>query len=870
MNVSEPKDPRQGPESHGLEEGYPSSEGADRQGTSASNPAEAPTIMPLPASSGIGLALGHDTPVISEPEDFLHELTQSGLMEPAEAAAYRQRVSASGGQYDARAVSRELVRAGRLTPYQAAAILQGKAKGLLIGTYLVLDRLGAGGMGIVLKAEHRLLKRVVALKLLPPSLARDPSAVARFRREAKAAARLSHLNVVAVLDADEYRGLHFLVMEYVTGTDLARLVRDQGPVDVPRAIDCIMQAVLGLKATYEAGVVHRDIKPSNLLLEPGGTLKILDMGVARLGIQEGIEAPGAGATDATLTESNVLVGTVDYMAPEQAANPRLADHRSDIYSLGCTLYYLLTGRPPYSGESLIARILAHRENSIPSLSDVRPDVPDSLDRLFRQMLSKSPEDRVSSLDELITDLRACLSDTVAVRARESPPTSPAASTILAGRRRWMWLASAGVAAIAGLLGMAIVSARRGVEGVGTSSARIDMAAVPAGPTIEKANRGESQPSAQAISPPAPGPLEVAKRESKRRESDQPEVVESKVAAPGATSPEAARAVVDGPKPRIPAKAEAVGLIGEFQGHQGRVNAVAVSADGTRAVSGGQDGSIRLWDVAGAVPLLRLEHDGPVTCVRMTPDGLAGISGSLDRTVRAWDFRPERNLGMHRLEGHAGPVYAVAYGPDHRATFSSGGDKTVRLWDLPDGRPNGQPLLHESAVVALAVSTGGTALAGCEDGTIWQWDVKSRQRVHRLVAAGPVLCIAISPDGHRALSGHPEGILVLWNLDLGTEIGRMSAHGDYVRCVAFTPDGRRALAGSQHGFLVLWDIEGRRVRHRFHRPSEGSAPAGQMDIAIPADGLHALTAETDGAVRLWRLPALDDATTGLPDEPSVTR
>src|SRR5262249_38396928 len=153
----------------------------------------------------------------------------------------------------------------------AAAVLQGKTKGLLIGSYVVLDRLGAGSMGIVLKAEHRRLKRVVALKLLPPSLARNPSSVARFPREAKAAARLSHPNVVSVLDADEFRGLHFLVMEYVEGSDLARLVREQGTMDVPRAIDCLIQAARGLKAAYEADVVHRDIKPSNLLLDPGGT-----------------------------------------------------------------------------------------------------------------------------------------------------------------------------------------------------------------------------------------------------------------------------------------------------------------------------------------------------------------------------------------------------------------------------------------------------------------------------------------------------------------------------------------------------------------------------------------------------------------------
>ncbi len=183
---------------------------------------------------------------------------------------------------------------------------------------------------------------------------------------------------------------------------------------------------------------------------------------------------------------------------------------------------------------------------------------------------------------------------------------------------------------------------------------------------------------------------------------------------------------------------------------------------------------------------------------------------------------------------------------------------------------GSPSRIESAVVAVAVSAGGSLLAGCADGTIWQWDLKSSQRVRRIVAAGPVLCVALSPDGHRALSGHADGILMLWNLDLGTEIGRMSAHGDYVRCVAFAPDGRRALAGSQHGLLVLWDVDGRRVRYRFRRPSDRSTPAGQMDIAMPADGVHALTAETDGVVRLWRLPAIDDPAIGPPDEPTEAR
>ncbi len=359
--------------------------------------------------------------MIREPDAFIDELTEVGLLDAAEADGYRDWMTETGNLHDVGVVSRELVRNGLLTPYQAAAVRQGKSKGLLIGNYLVLDRLGAGGMGIVLKAEQRKLKRTVALKLLPPSLARDESAVIRFRREAKAAARLSHPNVASILDADEFRGLHFLVMEFVVGTDLARLVRERGPMKVPQAIDCIMQAAEGLKAIYHADVVHRDIKPSNLLLEPGGRLKILDMGVARLGVTDG--SMDSGQADASLTASNVLVGTVDYMAPEQAADPRVADHRSDIYSLGCTLYYLLTGRPPYVRDTLIQRVLAHRDEPVPQLAAVRADIPRALDLLLEKMMSKSPVGRISNLDELIAGLKACLSTQETVIAQKPDLTA---------------------------------------------------------------------------------------------------------------------------------------------------------------------------------------------------------------------------------------------------------------------------------------------------------------------------------------------------------------------------------------------------------------------------------------------------------------
>ena len=203
---------------------------------------------------------------------------------------------------------------------------------------------------MVFKARHRRLNRIVALKILPPSFARDRTAVLRFKREVEAAGRLKHPNIVAALDADEDRGVHFLVMEYVEGRDLDQLVRQRGPLSVVQAIDFLVQAARGLEAAHAEGIVHRDIKPSNLMLDSQGVVRVLDLGLARIveASQPLGEAKGGAGR---LTESGMYMGTVDYMAPEQAEDSRRADHLADIYSLGCTLFFLLAGREPFGGET---------------------------------------------------------------------------------------------------------------------------------------------------------------------------------------------------------------------------------------------------------------------------------------------------------------------------------------------------------------------------------------------------------------------------------------------------------------------------------------------------------------------------------------
>jgi serine/threonine protein kinase len=299
-----------------------------------------------------------------------------------------------------------LIRAGKLTAYQAAALAQGKARGLVLGEYLVLDKLGQGGMGVVFKARHRPSGEVVALKVLPPSFGRDQSAVDRFRREVEIAGRLDHPNVVAALDTGQVQGVHFLTTEYISGYDLDRLVAEGGPLPVDLALHCTIHAARGLASAHAQGIIHRDVKPANVMLDENGSVRVLDLGLARVveaGNQIGATVVGS------LTQSGAYMGTVDFMAPEQADDPRKVDHRADIYSLGCTLYFLLVGRPPFLADTVLKRLMAHQERSAPLLRSARPEVPEKLEDVYLQMMAKRLADRPDSMADVIDLLEACRS-----------------------------------------------------------------------------------------------------------------------------------------------------------------------------------------------------------------------------------------------------------------------------------------------------------------------------------------------------------------------------------------------------------------------------------------------------------------------------
>ena len=320
-------------------------------------------------------------------ETITANLAQAGLIDSNQNAALLEWIR--GTRPQPQALGKELLRRGWLTLYQLKEFQKGRAKQLFLGPYLVLDLLGEGGMGRVFKARHLRLGREVALKIIRKEKLSNPVAVSRFLQEIHAAGQLAHPNVVLAFDSEKTDAGLFLSMEYVEGVDLTKYIRAHGPMAVPQACDAIRQAALGLQHAFERGMVHRDIKPSNLLYTPRGQVKVLDLGLAML--QAGAVPGGDDAH--RVTQEGFVLGTPDFLAPEQAQNPMGVDIRADIYALGGTLYFLLTGRPPFDGANPTEKLLKHVTAPAPSAMALRPDVPPQLDGIIRWLMAKQPHER---------------------------------------------------------------------------------------------------------------------------------------------------------------------------------------------------------------------------------------------------------------------------------------------------------------------------------------------------------------------------------------------------------------------------------------------------------------------------------------------
>jgi eukaryotic-like serine/threonine-protein kinase len=801
-----------------------------------------------PTGSGSGQGTGSARPAAPPDLDrFKRAVLELGLIRDEEFDRF-----VAGALGGVQGLAKALVRAGKLTPYQAAALSQGKTRGLVIGNYFVLDKLGAGGMGVVFKAKHRRLGRVVALKILPPSLARDPDLFLRFRREVDVAARLSHPNIVPVLDADEDRGVPFMTMEYIEGNDLDRLVRDGGPMAVDQALDCVIQAARGLEAVHAQGIVHRDIKPGNLMLDGSGLVRVLDLGLARL-----IEAsnPFGETADGALTKSGTYMGTVDFMAPEQGIDSSRVDHRADIYSLGCTLCYLLTGRPPFEGTNVLTRLMAHQDQAPSSLLARRPELSRAIDSAYREMMAKRPADRPASMGKVIRLLEACRSSNSDADEARSGLQRFAATVIL--KRAMPPGSTPGMSAFA----------------------RDRPAADPIDPDLDFEHLiFDYQQEARLASPVEPTavlkPELAPKRPSSAppRKADRPSapvlalgvlgllVVVGLVYAlfpkgpatpidgpptSGSKTPPAAELVASGPKgspagagtsnrspkaspaPRLASTFDVVTVYAMFTRYTDArnevpVNPLAASQDGSRAMIGSWTCQAELVDANTASK--SDTHLGPDDgdqgawpySMAMTPDGRFGIIGIHEIT--------KGNLKRARVSREAG---------------------IVRFWDLTTGREfHSKQQPYDGAVNSVAISADGSrGLSGSRKGELTLWALKTGKDPRSLGPQKGAISprgMAFFPDGRRAATVGHDQLVHIWDLDGGSELASWKGHIEGIEAVAISADGRRVVTGGHDGRVILWDVSSGSILHTFEMPPNDTGARVVFDsdgnIAAAGNGM----------------------------------
>lgn len=324
-------------------------------------------------------------------ERFIQMVQKSGLVDKPVLERFEQKIrkKLQGGlPENPKKLAALFVKEDLLTDWQNEKLLTGKYKGFFLGKYKLLGHIGTGGMSSVYLAEHMRMGDKRAIKVLPKSRVRDATYLARFQLEAKAIASLSHPNIVLAYDIDNEDDVHYIVMEYVDGDDLQQLVKRDGALDFSTAANLIAQAARGLEHAHSKGVIHRDVKPANLLIDQKGVVRLLDMGLALV----------SAGDDESLTVANNenVLGTADYLAPEQALNSHEVDHRADIYGLGCTFYFLLTGKPPFSDGTLAQRIAKHQTEMPTSVRQVRTDCPGELEGICVKMIQKDPRYRYQS------------------------------------------------------------------------------------------------------------------------------------------------------------------------------------------------------------------------------------------------------------------------------------------------------------------------------------------------------------------------------------------------------------------------------------------------------------------------------------------
>lgn len=733
--------------------------------------------------------------------------------------------------------------------------------------YQLGEPIGQGGMGTVYKALQTHLDKIVAIKVLPPDRLQDPAAVARFRREIRAVGKLDHPNLVRALNAGEVEGRYYLAMEFVDGLDLSRLVNRLGPLPISGACELIRQAALGLQHAHEHGMVHRDIKPGNIMLSQQGTVKVLDLGLALLPQQEVHE----------LTSTGNVMGTLDYMPPEQGGDSHQVDIRADIYSLGATLYKLLTGHAIYHGRQYttpVQKIRAIATEPAPPIQARRADVPAELGDIIHRMIARNPADRFSTPAEVAavlapfaeaTELKLLLKRAMERKDQETlpqpahddsslklsapsistfPPTeslaklaaSPIRSQIPPGNRNHGWLLAAAGGVLALVFGVWIIVR----DNKGKEIARI---------------RSDDPVTVETIDDKPAKPAKPGKQPAPLRPGVPPVVTDSSAE----TLPPLSRLALVGSPAALPGVRS---WTVETVGHRGIVRAVAYSSDGLWIASGGDDGTVRLWDAATQkLARLLVGHPYPVQALSFSPDGQWLVSAGFQETI-VWQVASGLRKRSYRIE-QFNPS-SVGWSAEPNRFWLGGNDTKVVLFDVRQDEPvrqieteiltdqmrvspNGKwiavkwrdsvelyvydttsgkshwhyaspnPKMHHGVVATWAPDSRRLAVSDSL-GSIEIWDIVEQKKLSTFREP-------LKQPQHVAILWAPKGDLVLihcnhrevWNSATGTKVRDLGAIGD---AAAWSPEGTTVvLAGSEGRVYVSDALDSQQDRiiagHRAH-------------------------------------------------------
>jgi serine/threonine protein kinase len=702
--------------------------------------------------------------------------------------------SLAGRFSDVRALAAELLRRGWLTAYQVNQLLQGHGQDLLLEPYVLLERLGEGGAGQVFKARHQRLNRIVALKLIRKELLAEPEVIGRFLREVQILSQLDHPNIVHAYDAGPITPVanapgsskgHYLAMEFIEGSDLGRLVKQGGPMPVQQACEYIRQAACGLAHAHERGLVHRDIKPHNLVMGVrDGLIKVADLGLARLprAMTGEVTAALSGAKGTgTLTPENaVLMGTADYLAPEQALDFHRADIRADIYSLGCTFYYLLAGQPPYPEGNLAQKVARHMNAEVPAVEQARPDLPAGLPAIVHKMLAKKPEDRYQTPAELATALSPyAQSGNQSATFRHRAALT---ATKLVGLRHILGSKTRATLAVTAVVVLALVAIL--------------------------AWRSWTPPS---------GPKKIDQFVLKKH--DYGHMV---AFSPGGQLAASAGGEGDIILWEMPTGKE----LGVLKGHKEGITHLAFSPAGRLLVSGASQGKVwKLWDINAQKELAShtteasthpsnpfvgpFSPDGKYLAVRQSGDSV--LLADVARVI-AGSFDPAHKTPFAKVE-----AFALAFTPDSR-TLAVATYNRIFFYDIPSGSKQEVSASITAQPGAMAFTPDGKTLAVAlhnqevhlfDKATLkvirTTWKVRTPQT---LPSRTPPLLLAISPDGETVACSGWDHQVKLWDPATGKERATIAALETYrlpVSGLGFTPDNKTLYIAGEDDTLRVWRV-----------------------------------------------------------------